>query len=453
MKKNLLFTAMASALFAVSMPGILSAQSGCSFKFKTDIIQPTCNGLCNGSIVITPDEPGALYTYVWSTGSTASSIINLCEDEYTITMTDDKNCIESFTFTIEDPDPVIASCIVLSDESIAGAADGSVEASATGGTLPYSFAWQTNPIVYNALLTGLVGGTYHVNVTDANDCPATTSCTVLTLKKDDCHGFRSQTQGGWGQCQQTGNNPGTYLANNFAGAFPGGLTIGCNRTLKLTSATAVCDFLPSGSSPKVLNGNKVNPGQAYSNVFAGQLVAATLNVTFDQYDANFGANAINLGDLEIATGTFAGWSVNDLIAEANRKIGNCASSYSASALSSALEAINENYSDGIVDKGFLVCPDENKDKLISTSEFEIGISPNPVSSEATITVSTVKDDVIEVELFSITGQKAGMLFKGPVAAGDKKAILLDASNLQTGIYIVKVQSSTNVYTQRIVVGK
>lgn len=172
-----------------------------------------------------------------------------------------------------------------------------------------------------------------------------------------CEGFRTQTQGGWG-ADPHGNNNGTYLHNNFDAAFPSGVTIGCSYGNKLVLATAqaVTDFLPSGSTPSVLPaGILTNPGSSYSNVLAGQLVTAVLNVGFDAYDDNFSSNMIKTGDLVIASGTFAGWTMNELITEANNTIGGCNSSYSLSDLNDALTSFNENYDNGTIDKGFLTC--------------------------------------------------------------------------------------------------
>src|SRR5690606_19878748 len=115
-------------------------------------------------------------------------------------------------------------------------------------------------------------------------------------------------------------------------------------------------FLPSGSTPSPLpTGNLVDPGQTYSNVLAGQVVALTLNVGFDYYDSNFGVSTLNLGDLTIASGTFMGWTVNQLLAEANNVLGGCPSAYTLSQINDAVSAVNENYVDGTIDLGFLEC--------------------------------------------------------------------------------------------------
>jgi hypothetical protein len=175
---------------------------------------------------------------------------------------------------------------------------------------------------------------------------------------NSCPGFRTQTQGGWG-ANPNGNNPGAYLNANFAGAFPSGLTIGCTNKLVLTSAAAVNAFLPSGSTARALsNGTRTNPGSSYSNVLAGQLVAATINVQFDLTYPNFSSSSTNLKDLIIASGTFSGWSVGKLLVEANKKIGGCASAFPASLsqYNAALSSVNENYTDGVTRGSFLTCP-------------------------------------------------------------------------------------------------
>lgn len=166
--------------------------------------------------------------------------------------------------------------------------------------------------------------------------------------------LRTQTQGGWGT-NPNGNNPGVYLNANFNGAFPNGLTIGCGpNTLSLTTAQAVRDFLPSGSSPSALSGALVNPGGAYNNVLAGQLVAATLSAEFDAYDANFGASGLSLGDLFFTSGPHAGWSVSQLLDYANQAIGGCVDA-DLSALNESLSILNENFVDGTTDNGNLAC--------------------------------------------------------------------------------------------------
>ncbi len=425
----------------------------CGWTLISQVSGANCYGDCNGSIIVTPSVNWPNFVYSWSHGSNSSQIYDLCADDYTVTVTDDKNCSQQYTFTVENPAQLVANCVVLTNESAPGAADGSIEASVSGGYGPYYYQWQTNPVQSTPVISGLTAGVYTVWIFDEKNCMASTSCEIITEKKEECEGFRSQTQGGWGQCHQTGNNPGTYLFANFSGAFPQGLTIGCTRTLKLTSAQAVCDFLPSGTSPKVLPvGNLVNPGQSYRNVFAGQLVAATLNAQFDIYDPNFASNSeYTLGDLEIASGLFQGWTVSELLAEANSKIGGCGSSFSNSQLSDALSMINENYVDGNVDNGYLVCPEKKPGRLAQNENLRSVIYPNPASDITNIVITTEVNSNLTVEMIGVTGQKVQQLYKGNTLNEKYINIEVNADAMTPGMYFIKVISNDEMNVQKLII--
>jgi|SRR3954462_65993 hypothetical protein len=178
------------------------------------------------------------------------------------------------------------------------------------------------------------------------------------LPKDTlaCGNFRTQTQGGWG-APAHGNNPGSYMQKNFAGAFPNGLTVGCTNTVILTNAQAVTDYLPAGGTPAVLTKNYTNPTTLKNNL-ASQLVTLTLSVQFDLYDANFSGSSLALGDLLIGSGVFKGIKIKDFLKEANKVLGGCPSSYTATQISDVLTQINENFDDGTANGGFIICPDK-----------------------------------------------------------------------------------------------
>ncbi|MCB0431156.1 MAG: hypothetical protein H6585_05345 [Flavobacteriales bacterium] len=170
---------------------------------------------------------------------------------------------------------------------------------------------------------------------------------------DSCQ-FRTQTMGGWGSTPH-GNNPGAYLAANFDAAFPIGLTVGCGNTITLTSAQAVSDFLPQGGNSVVLTASYTDPVAGMGNL-AGQLVAATISVTMDDYDSNFSPSPNRLGDATIIGGAMDGMTVDQVLAEGNKILGGCVSAYTLEDVHAALGTINENYVDGSKNKGNLNCP-------------------------------------------------------------------------------------------------
>lgn len=171
--------------------------------------------------------------------------------------------------------------------------------------------------------------------------------------------YRTQTQGGWGATPY-GNNSGTYLHNNFAAAFPTGLTVGCSTsyTLKLSSAADVTTFLPQGGIPSSLTQSYINPTNL-NNVLAGQIVALALSVRFDDTIANFGASNTNLGSLTVVSGIFQGWTVYQILGEANDILGGCSTRYTPAQINDILTNINQNFDNGITVGGVLTCPDDS----------------------------------------------------------------------------------------------
>lgn len=176
-------------------------------------------------------------------------------------------------------------------------------------------------------------------------------------EEEDCGQLRTQTPGGWG-AEPNGNNPGTYLHANFAAAFPAGLKIGCvgGYTITMTTAQAITNLLPTGGQAAKLSASAVNP-PSMKNVLVGHMIALTLSLRFDITDPDFGPAGTHLGDMIITSGAFAGKTVNQFMTIANNVIGGCSNAYSIGDINTTIALINENYVDGLVDKGYLDCPE------------------------------------------------------------------------------------------------
>jgi hypothetical protein len=132
------------------------------------------------------------------------------------------------------------------------------------------------------------------------------------------------TQGGWG-APPHGNNPGAILAANFNSVFgAAGVTIGCKPlppggSLTFTSALAIQGFLPQGGTPGTLAaGNVNNPTTSPAGVFAGQVLALQLNVSFS--GPVFPAG---LASVTLTSGPAAGLTVGQVLGLANRALGGC----------------------------------------------------------------------------------------------------------------------------------
>ncbi len=168
----------------------------------------------------------------------------------------------------------------------------------------------------------------------------------------DLTGYTTFTQGGWGN--PSNSTPGGIRDANFSIVFPSGMIVGGTKTAKFTSASAIKDFLPAGGTAGAFTTNYTNPSSTSAGVIGGQLVAATLNVEFNDA-GKLGSNPVKIGNLVIASGPFSGKTVYQLLNYANIAIGGGTSSCTISDLNSALTAFNENYDNGTVNKGFLTC--------------------------------------------------------------------------------------------------
>lgn len=181
------------------------------------------------------------------------------------------------------------------------------------------------------------------------------SSAAITISS--CGQLRTQTQGGWG-ATPSGNNPGTYLHKNFHEAFGDYLTVGCypnNYYVKLTSAQAITDLLPTGGKGAALTASYTDPA-SLKNVLVGQLVALKLSIGFDVLDASFGQSNVPLGDMIINSGPFKGYTVFEFLALGEQVLGGCNTAFTAQQIVDTATAINENFDNGSTDKGFLTCP-------------------------------------------------------------------------------------------------
>ncbi|WP_165864876.1 T9SS type A sorting domain-containing protein [Rufibacter latericius] len=155
------------------------------------------------------------------------------------------------------------------------------------------------------------------------------------------------------------------MHKNFASAFPYGVKVGdvtgnddckSGRVLSLSTAQAVTNFLPSGGTPRALDKSYSNPGGTYNNVFAGQVVALTISVGFDNKFPDFGASDVPLRNMIITSGVFKDKTVGFVLAEANKALAGCSCPYSISQLNDAVSKINESFPDGKPYGSYIQCP-------------------------------------------------------------------------------------------------
>lgn len=224
------------------------------------------------------------------------------------------------------------------------------------------------------------------------------SATVNWYAPDECdlNGYTTFTQGGWGSPSNSG--PGKIRDMYFDNVFPSGLVVGSTYKITLTSATAVKNFLPQGGTASALTQNYTNPSTSVS-VLAGQVVALKLNVNFSAA-GYIGSNSIPIGSLVIASGPFTGWTVNNFLTFAEQALGGGSlNGFTLSQINDAASSINENFVEGLINKGFLECFANIKASLgdkvwEDTNTNGIQDSGEPGVSGVTVKLYNCNDDLI-----------------------------------------------------------
>ena len=114
-----------------------------AFLFANVVVDTnvSCNGFSDGGLTASAIGGTMPYTYVWSTGATTAGITGLIAGTYTATITDANGCTDVDVGTITEPVVLAASVAVDNNVSCNGLNDGSLTASATGGTMTYTYAW------------------------------------------------------------------------------------------------------------------------------------------------------------------------------------------------------------------------------------------------------------------------------------------------------------------------
>ncbi|MBL4656670.1 MAG: choice-of-anchor J domain-containing protein, partial [Flavobacteriales bacterium] len=145
------------------------------------VVDVYCFGDATGSLNLTVTGGVAPFTYAWTNGGgNNEDVSGATAGNYVATVTDANGCTVSHPAIISQPASALATTAVGTDETTVGANDGTITATATGGTAPYSASW-TGPGGFTSTslsLTGLAPGVYMLMLTDANGCVSTVQVTI-----------------------------------------------------------------------------------------------------------------------------------------------------------------------------------------------------------------------------------------------------------------------------------
>ncbi len=209
-------------------------QPGAAMVAQMTTIPITCAGANNGQAVTSVVSGGVPpYNYVWSGGQPNNPVANnLAPGNVTVTVTDSRSCTATATGTISGV-PSLAATLNMVIDSCYHSGRGSLTASVSGGSPPYSFAWSN--FDQDSSNLNITEGTYTVTITDANGCSITRSGTVtgptsplsspFTVQDVTCFGANN----GSFNVTTSGGTPGytyAWTPGTLSGSNPTGLAAG-----------------------------------------------------------------------------------------------------------------------------------------------------------------------------------------------------------------------------------
>jgi SprB repeat/Secretion system C-terminal sorting domain len=144
----------------------------------TNVITNASCGQNNGSISLTVTGGISPYSYSWSDGSTAATALDLAATNYSVTVTDARNCTKILTNITVSSGATISATITPTNASC-GLSNGSIALTAVSGgpSTSYTYLWSTGATTQN--VTNIGAGSYVVTISSGL-CKLIKTTTVST---------------------------------------------------------------------------------------------------------------------------------------------------------------------------------------------------------------------------------------------------------------------------------
>ncbi|MFM7080046.1 MAG: beta strand repeat-containing protein, partial [Bacteroidota bacterium] len=276
---------------------LVSDTNGCLSYSNTLLVEPDpmiatattspsiCNNSTNGAASVSAQGGQTPYSFIWNTGSTSSTVVNIAAGNYTVTITDANGCTLTQSAIVSNISGPTISSITTTNNSCYQSSNDSAAVAISSGTGPFNFNLNGSKNQSNGSFSNLPAGPGTVLVTDNNGCTTSASFSItepgpLTLTSQNSSSTCGNSNasitvtaaGGTGPYQYSNNGGGTYqIPNIFLGLGAGSFNLsvidanGC-----LTNSTEVVSDLagPIVSSTSITNPSCFSYTNGSISVFA-----------------------------------------------------------------------------------------------------------------------------------------------------------------------------------------
>jgi hypothetical protein len=152
-------SAGAVSVIATDVNGCTASSSvtlteGSAISLNTAITNVSCNGGSDGQLNVLSSNK-TIINYIWSNGSVGNPNTGLSANDYSVTVTDNAGCQDSFEYTVTEPTALALGIAQTTPINCHGEQSGRATVSATGGSPNYSYAW--SPTGGNAAQSSGIG--------------------------------------------------------------------------------------------------------------------------------------------------------------------------------------------------------------------------------------------------------------------------------------------------------
>ncbi len=416
----------ATARYIIAQPQALRVESSSE--------TPRCFGESNGSLTVSVSGGRFPYLYAWNTGAITPTVGNLSASTYSITITDANNCVSHKTYTLTQPELLKINADILNPVCY-GDSNGSIDVQPFGGTQPYTYLWHNNPNP-DSILTGLPENTYHLRVSDSRFCVFDTNFSIIYPQKLVIQNIEHNKVLCDKQYYQPNPQPDTlsYQWTSESGFFSE------ERTPQLYSGVYVvrafnqheCSAVDTITITDVLDTVMAQYWHS-SDIYKDELTTV-VHVSSPAPDSTLWIIPENVEIVEI------GYEYADLIFR-----------------DTGLHVIGLITYKGIcsdyAETEFVVYSDtgmQQAKKALSVFDY-VMTSPNPTADFFDLTLKTRTDADLLIRIFNADNHKPIQILKRNAKAGQLFKETLSVQGYAKGIYILTVQSETEIKVLKIVV--